>query len=92
VPAVLEPTDDMDDDFVAPGGGIINAYQRGIMISQRIYHAASNGTETQMADTLEPAYALEQSLEKSQSRIKDSYLASIGEFGHKYSDALIADG
>jgi hypothetical protein len=81
----------MNQELAAPVKGIINAFRRGIIQTQRICKFAQNASATHMLDVLQPAQGLERSLTNSEARIKEAYSQSMTAFGRRYSEQLAND-
>ena len=81
----------MNNDLAGPVKGIVNAFHRGTVVTQRICRAAQRAQGLNMLDTLQPAQSLGNSLEKSESSIKNAYAYCVQELGRKYLEAFDTD-
>jgi hypothetical protein len=81
----------MTDTLAAPVKGVINAFNKGITLNQRICRAARNGAAAQMLDTLEQAQILEKALQKCEVRVRDAYAQSTHDFGRKFGEEILND-
>jgi hypothetical protein len=84
----------MNRELPAPVKGIVNAFHRGTVLTQRICKAIQQGHAPQMLDAFQPAQGFEQSLTRSEIRIKDAYAQNIrdlGPIGQRYPTAIDSD-
>ena len=82
----------MSDITAAPVKGIINAYQRGVVLTQRICKVAHNGSSMHTLDTLASAQLLQESLKHSAERIREAYNVSVRGIGQRFVEGIIGDG
>jgi hypothetical protein len=82
----------MNDEIALPVNGIIKALRKGSERAQKICAGAGrNAIAAQIAETLEPAQALQKSLAESEAKVTYAYAESMRILGHRYSSALQND-
>jgi len=81
----------MNSDLTAPVKGIANAFHRGTVKTQRICKSAQRMQATNILDTLQLAQSLEDSLTRSESRIRDAYTQSSAAFGRRFLETFEKD-
>jgi hypothetical protein len=76
---------------VDPVNGVLKAFRKGIVLTQRIAKVVRNASHATGGHTLELAQALEQSLVESEAQINAAYGQSITALGNQYADAIVND-